>query len=166
MRRRAAGVALVAASGLAAWFWPTVCVVTPASQVRECASNLKQIGLALDLYARRNSGSLPGRDGTEFLSALYECHVLEDPRVYLCPSSGETVALTGRLEPRGCSYIGRRNAGQACSPPTPTDAWRVLAVDRSPDHHGGSRNALFADGHVESIEEDEYRRRHAAEMGR
>ncbi len=163
-------VALALALAGLAWLVlsPEVCFVTPHSNRALCASRLKQIGLAIGLYRQVNAEALPDRDGTEFLSRLYESGQLPDANVYLCPSGGQSAAASGRLDAGCCSYVGRRNTGALRLTPARLAAIvarTALAADRSLAHHGDVRNVLFADGHVEGLDEAEYSTLYASVLG-
>ena len=136
---------------------------------RKCTSNLKQIGLALVLYQQKNDESLPDRDGLPFLSALYEQGFLPDANDYLCPDSSEAAATTPWLDGRSCSYVGRRNTGSlrlTSKTIAKFGSRTALAADSTFDPHLDYRNVLFADGHVEEVDEDTYLRLYDPIMGR
>ncbi len=167
---RAAGVAFLVAGLLLATFSDHESIVAPSvrHRSRKCLSNLKQIGLAFVFYQQENGEFLPDRNGTAFVSHLYEAGILRDPYVYLCPRGRQTPATGGALDERTCSYVGRRNTGEArlTSRLISTFGSRTaLAADRSADHHPDLRYVLFADGHAEEVDEERYQRHYASAMG-
>lgn len=122
---------------------------TSRSRVMEnrvkCQSNMRQIGLAITMYANEHGGKFP--------DSLHEILATEDitPEVFVCPESNDTRAIgpttqatLDEFDHAGqCSYIylGKGLTNQ-CDPMTP-----VLYEPMS-NHHGGL-NVLLADGHAE-----------------
>ena len=96
-----------------------------------CLSNLKQIGLACHMYAADNKGKFPPK-----LDDLVP-NYLPQRRVFHCPSApGSDTTLS-------YSYV----AGL-----TDRDTDKALAYDAQA-HADGTRNVLFADGHVQPLPE-------------
>jgi prepilin-type processing-associated H-X9-DG protein len=114
----------------------------------KCGSNLKQIGLALQLYSEKNGGRLP--------DAMIELLLHEDlsSEVFCCPSSnddraqGATPAEQVQQIRRGrhCSYVYH---GGGMSWPQPDDV--PIACEPLTNHDGDGINILFGDGHVEFL---------------
>ena len=97
----------------------------------KCANNLRQIGIALSLYAMDHSERFP-----KSLDALYPEYV-DDMEVFLCPSSGNEVPAT----PSAGDYAYK--AGLTAS----SDSTEVIASDKAGNHkHGGS--VLYVGGQV------------------
>ncbi len=103
-----------------------------------CTSNLKQLGLALHMYSLDHNGALP-----ESLGALLAPDYPSGSEALECP--GHRIAGTG---PASYIYV-RGLPGEETQP-------SIIAYDASPDHHGGGRNVLFADGHVGYHTEDDF----------
>lgn len=115
------------------------------SHVAECSSNMRQIGLAMMMYANEFGGKFP--------DSLHEILEKEDitAEVFVCPSTNDsrairptTQATLDQFDQAGhCSYIylGKGLTNQ-CDPRT------VVLYEPSSNHHGGL-NVLFADGHAE-----------------
>lgn len=149
------------------WIWITssillltllVSVLLPSFQRRDnpyhgyrgkCLSNLRQIGEAIYLYAVENGGAMPPD-----LAAMFLAEDLPH-EVFVCPTSGDQrtyatqpAALRSELQLGAghCSYVYLGN-GQR-EPWTKDD---VIAFDSS-INHGTSVNALFGDGHCESVD--------------
>ena len=118
----------------------------------KCASNLGQIGQALQVYANENAGRLP--DG------LRQLMLNEDVTraVFICPASNDTFGTGTTLaeqaddlvKPGHCSYV---YLGKGL--PGPGDPRRVLAVEPLENHDGRGMNVLRADGSVEWLERAE-----------
>jgi len=122
--------------------------VHDGSSRAKCASNLRQIGLAIMMYANEHQGHFPDRMGDLL---LYE-DITAD--AFVCPSSSDervtaqtTQQAATRLssEPGHLSYIylGKGLTDKA-------DANLLIAYERL-GHHGDGCNMLFADGHVEFV---------------
>jgi prepilin-type processing-associated H-X9-DG protein len=118
----------------------------------KCASNLKQIGQAIEMYTQENKGKYPD----DFMTLL----LTEDitPAVFICPESDDMPATgTDPIEairhindPHRCSYT---YFGKGLS--TPVDPNRVIAAEKEEYHEGEGMNILFGDGHVNFVNTDE-----------
>ena len=118
----------------------------------KCASNLKQIGLAMMLYANENGGVYPTTiDGLLYLN---DCDFSTE--IFCCPQSSDTPAagpttrsLAANLMAGGhLSYV---YLGNGFRDGASVDA--VLAHETLGHHRGGGINVLFGDLHVEFISE-------------
>lgn len=106
----------------------------------KCMNNLKQIGLALRLYAQDYNGKFPRE-----LKELCPNYILR--ATLWCPGDNKISK----------SYVYVKGL-------TSKDRHSILAYDTSPDHHDGEgRNVLFVDGHVEWMVEKEFQRRSESE---
>ena len=120
---------------------------TPSRRVM-CASNLRQIGLAIVMYANDNKGQLPPDLGTVLVTQDLTSEV------FVCPSSDDerahgptTQALLQDLaKPGHCSYILASPLPSTWNLLTPA---HVLAYEPPTNHNGDGMNVLFGDGHVE-----------------
>ncbi|HOX07337.1 MAG TPA: DUF1559 domain-containing protein [Planctomycetota bacterium] len=121
-------------------------LLPPVKRVRQaapragCKNNLRQIAVALHLYADDNGGEFPPDT-----SWLYTSGYAEDPKIVLCPSRSGTSqkdAASGRLmvEHPGYVYV----SGLRASDPGTC----VVAFDRLGNHDGKGRNALRLDSGV------------------
>jgi prepilin-type processing-associated H-X9-DG protein len=110
-----------------------------------CPSNLRQIGLAMMIYADHHQGHYP--------DSFTELLMNEDltPDVFVCPSSGASLsnapttreAAAQLSKPGRCSYI---YAAKGLTMDTPSTI--VLAYEPLENHQGDGMNVLFGDGHV------------------
>lgn len=107
----------------------------------QCAMNLKEIGTAIDLYRKTHDGEIPSD-----LAALASVGLT--PEQHLCHAG------------KGGAYGGYVfNAAVGSLPIDDVDPAGIpVAWDRHPFHQKG-RNVLFLDGHVETLPEEEFRRR-------
>jgi prepilin-type processing-associated H-X9-DG protein len=105
-----------------------------------CASNLKQIGLAIQMYSQENNNQFPDKSGAMGLEMLRSGRYLDNVHIYTCPSTTTKLidnnALTEEVD---YAYVGGYNEN------TPPDT--PIAYDK-PKNHYKFRNILFADGHV------------------
>ncbi len=96
-----------------------------------CANNLRELGLALYIYAQENEGKFPVA-----LKTLYEEHYLADPKFTDCPAA---VA-------RGPGISGDYIYTSGLSARSPSG--QVLVRDKSKNHSSGGKNVLYVDGSV------------------
>jgi hypothetical protein len=126
-----------------------------ADSVR-CLNNLRQVGLALRMYAEDHDARLPRARAvseTNRTAVLPAIHELLDPYlggtrdVYRCPEDEE-----GWFERAGSSYewnvsVNGRILHRLGERPGDGDVTRLhLMRDMEPWHWRGRRNAVFADG--------------------
>lgn len=117
------------------------------------ASNLKQIGLGLVMYAGDNKDLFPAEDGAAGLDALRKNQYLIDPRVYVSPlDSARKPAEKGAvLTEANCSYVylGGLELRKLRLPS------RMPTAFEKPDAwQDNTLYVLFADGHVEQWKGD------------
>lgn len=109
-----------------------------------CCNNLKQIGIALRMYAADNGGWFPPT-----LTALQEKYLVA-PITYRCPVRGDHSSLfrTGEFT---CDY--RYHPGLRTDTPAPE---KVCVVMNQVGNHREYGNALFVDGHVKGFSGKEW----------
>ena len=113
-----------------------------------CASNLRQVGLALRIYAAAHAGHLPPQDND--WAPLTGGPYLPDERVLGCPAMAYDPGAARRGTPLGPLHPGPRYlyAGGYCDDDDPT---LEVARDAVTGVHLGTTNALFLDGHVVAL---------------
>ena len=137
----------------------------------QCASNLKQIGLAINMYSNDNSGAFPTVSGSaasaeiQSLGQLFDAYIT-DRKVFKCSSDGGVTDTTVMALTAGTATVANSSFTTArCSygyddNHTSTDDPGVAI---SADAHGGTggtaalsnnhaskgQNVLYIDGHVE-----------------
>ena len=121
------------------------------SQAREkarrinCTANLKQIGLALKMYATDWDEYYPAGDDESGMELLTSQNYLTATKVYICPSSTLTAATGTDLASDG-SNLGYEYDGTGCNESqfgTDTGVMRDEALN-----HTDFGNILFGDGHA------------------
>lgn len=148
---------------LAGILLPALTRARESARRTQCASNLKQIGLALNMYANDNVEAFPtgGTSGMESLGKLYDAYIT-DRKVFKC-ASDSAVSDTGVLglsatdittfTPARCSY-GYDDTHTAADDPGVAIAADRLGTDTantglSNNHNHKGQNVLYIDGHVE-----------------
>ena len=144
---------------LAGILLPVLGKARESARKTQCASNLKQIGLALNMFANDNSEAFPtgGSAGMVSLGQLYDKYIT-DRKIFRCPSDSgvtETSNLTlgtntATFVATACSYGYDHNHTAADDPGV------ALAADAkgggstlSDNHNETGQNVLYLDGHVE-----------------
>jgi prepilin-type processing-associated H-X9-DG protein len=144
-------LALLAYVG-AAMLFPPRPTIHRARQVK-CASNLRQIGMALSLYTK-DAGSPQYPPGLELLVEKADV----GPDVFVCPAAGDqkaTGATTRQrvedfLAGKHCSYVyvgAKLTAGDSAA--------HVVAYEPLSNHGGVGANVLYNDGSVARLEKAE-----------
>ncbi len=116
----------------------------PAKRIN-CASNLKQIGLALEMYSNDYMQKLPDKPGAAGLEQLRSLDYITDYKIFICSS---TTDVPGKgIEPLtedNVSYVYRAGLTKADS------ADSAVCWDK-PTNHKDFGNILFLDGHVNGV---------------
>ncbi len=97
----------------------------------ECADNLRQIGLALYIYAREHKGSFPPD-----IRTLYEEEYFTDWSILDCPANKEK----GTLDNPDYFYTGGLSVKSPSLAP--------LVRDKEGNHPEGGKNVLYVNGKI------------------
>jgi len=113
----------------------------------KCAANLKQIGLAMQLYANENRGNYPPRPEDLLLTQDITSEV------FICPSTNDTKApgATPQQEAANLSAGGHHSYIYLGKGKNATAGYNVVLVYEAPTNHKNGFNVLFGDGHVEYL---------------
>jgi prepilin-type processing-associated H-X9-DG protein len=120
----------------------------------KCGSNLRQIGMAVRLYADENGGRFP----PDLETLLMTQDVIAS--MFVCPSSnddaakGPTTQAVIRELRSGAHYCSYVYVGAGLGNDTATEA-HVVAYEPVANHHGDGMNVLYGDGHVEFLNRPE-----------
>ena len=118
-----------------------------------CASNLKQLGLAMIMYVGDKGGEFPN-NGTskDSMTLLTSNSYIAYGDVFMCPLTGNDSVENGMGKDHETDYDYIGDDFQIKdNDPTPTTT--VLLYDKEGNHED-FRNQLFVDGHVEGVGAD------------
>ncbi|MBC8109414.1 MAG: hypothetical protein H7Z14_22715 [Anaerolineae bacterium] len=119
----------------------------------KCASNERQIGQAMLLYANDNKGSYPDDLGTLLLTQDITIDV------FLCPSSDNSLPPEfEKMTPQQMAAWVNENSnyiygGKGLNNSSPAE--KILVIEKVDDHDSDGINCLFGDGHVEFVQQGE-----------
>ncbi len=102
-----------------------------ASQAK-CANNLRQIGIALQLYAGDHGERFPAS-----LDDLYPSYI-DNLETFVCPASGQ--AAPASASAGGYSYVGGLTTSESST--------TAIATDAAANHRGDGGNVLYIGGDV------------------
>ncbi len=156
---------------LAGILLPVLSRAKESARRTQCASNIRQIGMGLIMYANENEEVFPQdvttvveRPSMRSLNMLYNTYI-SDKKIFKCPSDAKVTKLTNAgmsistandsFDQIECSYGYDYTHTQA------DDAGVALVSDRppanpsaianSPNHKGRGQNVVYIDGHVEFV---------------
>ncbi len=125
-------------------------LLSTASQAREkgrrvsCASNLRNIGMALRVYSADADESFPPGDNAAGLGLLLQLNQIKSMKIFLCPSTKNTHEPTTVLTDAHLDYIYRGGQTEKnCGVETGIGADRIT----NPNHRGFG-NVLFGNGNA------------------
>ena len=163
---------------LAGILLPVLSRARESARSTQCASNVKQIGMGLIMYANENSEAFPSSTADAMLSLnLLFPNYISDQRVFKCPSDTFVTATTNagiaaatKFTKNQCSYGYDYTHTQAddadvailADRPRNTNANVPVVPSENSPNHGGTvnpagtaddagrgQNVLYLDGHVE-----------------
>mgnify|MGYP001578898167 CR=1 FL=1 len=151
---------------LAGILLPTLGRARESARRTQCASNLKQVGMALTMYANDNSEAFPtataSTNGMESLGQLFNAYITER-KIFRCPSdsgvaesanlaltAGTATAANTAFTTARCSYgyDDRHTSGDDPGAALAADA-KGAGTTLSDNHGQKGQNVLYLDGHVE-----------------
>ncbi len=156
---------------LAGILLPVLSRAKESARRTQCASNIRQIGMGLIMYANENGEVFPQdtttvveRPAMRSLNLLFNTYV-SDNKIFKCPSDATVTRATNAgmsistandsFDQAECSY------GYDYTHTQTDDTGVALASDRppanpnsianSPNHNGRGQNVVYIDGHVEFV---------------
>ena len=146
------GIGLFVCVCLSSILLPSLNRAREQAQRVKCASNLRQIGQAAQIFANEHNGNFP--DTFEPLLT----HADLTSEVFVCTSSNDTAAPGPDTKTQAAnlargghlSYVYVGKGLNALSGPGATGK-AVLAYEPLSNHSNGGINVLFSDGHVEFV---------------
>lgn len=144
---------------LAAMLLPALSRAREGARRTSCAANLRQIGLAINMYSTEwdealpsNGGAPPGDNTGDTLGLLYNKY-LPDLKIFVCASTKNDI-ITGGGTPtfRGESYcyaIADLSTSAASNLEIAADEDALFAKGNTDNNHNNDgANVLYMDGHV------------------
>ena len=128
-----------------------VAVVSEVDKTKEekhrkaCMNNIKQIGVALQMYANVFEGKFPEASGAKGLNQLRSGGFLEHPQTYICPATGNMPAAYGQpITEECCDYAYVGGLSEYSDGNTP-----ILWC--KPENHKDYGNILYVNGEVKAV---------------
>jgi len=144
---------------LAAMLLPALSRAREQARRATCISNLKQLGLAIHMYAQDNDEQFPQETGFgETLGLLYPTYT-RSFGIFVCPSAEEKVATEKAnfiaAPVNYISYAYAPNLSERTMSDTAVMADQgveTVATPGSPNHANEGANFLFVDGHAKWLD--------------
>ncbi|MCF6148953.1 MAG: DUF1559 domain-containing protein [Candidatus Kuenenia sp.] len=154
---------------LAGILLPVLGKARESARKTQCASNLKQIGLALNMFANDQDEAFPSAasldvDAMQSLGQLYNKYI-SDRKIFRCPSDSDVTeednldlqekntitTANDTFTIASCSYGYDHNHTAADDPGVAlaADAKGTSTSGLSSNHNETGQNVLYLDGHVE-----------------
>jgi prepilin-type N-terminal cleavage/methylation domain-containing protein/prepilin-type processing-associated H-X9-DG protein len=132
---------------LAGLLLPALAMAREKSRRISCASNLKNIGTAIRIYASDAEEFFPPTDNAAGVGLLVSMSYIKTTKLFLCPSTKTEKEPTDVLTDAHLDYVYKGGfTEKSCGVET------GLAADRiTTPNHTYFGNVLFGDGHAEGI---------------
>lgn len=140
-------VVLVILAVLGSILFPVFSQARETAKKAQCASNLSQLGIGLQLYARDYDGRIPGAN-TEW-RCLVQGSYLKSSELFHCLADEAIPVAAAAGAPGISSYQFAPTAAMDGRP------GRAVAADWEFRHSGGA-NVLFADGRVKMVRASDF----------
>lgn len=155
------GVAIGFANTLVIISLTSICAMRVSSAVARvhCPLNLRQIGLAIEMYTKDNAGTLPQDFGAvlatqDITTYVFVCPASNDMPATPPPNPTATQWATSVVEGTStCSYFYRPPEGTRASQLTPR---HVISYEKPTNHNGDGVHILFGDWRVEWVPKGQF----------
>ena len=138
--------------------WPILAAREKARRT-QCMNNLREVGMACQMYSRDNSDRLPCGTASVFSNLAFSAKYIASPKVLDCPSSRKIPAASFRdptaTDAANVSYSQSANSATgtvAQADPNDWEFWDQGVVGlrwAAPSNHkGAGGNVLFGDVHI------------------
>jgi len=141
---------------LAGFLLPALTSARARARRITCAANIKHTTLALRMYATENGKRFPPGSNAEGLQILLDLQFIDDPRLFVCPSTRTDPAPAGGFDNDYLDYIYRGGEGlteENCGAETGICSDRII----TPNHFWFG-NVAFGDGHVTGFTGEDWAR--------
>ncbi len=138
---------------LAGMLFPTLIYVREKGKRASCAGNLKQIGLALKLYAGDYDDFFPDKDNFAGLNQLNQFGYMKTMKIYECPSTNLYKADNKVVTTTTSAYAYLEGYSED------TVHQRISLVRDRYYNHSKYGNILFGDGNVEGFSGENWKDR-------
>lgn len=127
---------------LAGMLLPALAAAREKARRISCASNLKQIGLALRMYSQDYNERFPNSTGASGFEQLRSLGYLENYKMFVCPSTTDSNADGYEIGALSTSYMYANGLNES------TSVDSAIGADDT-NNHTKFGNILFVDGHVQ-----------------
>ncbi len=138
---------------LSAALFPVFARSREKARQTSCLSNIKQLGLAMIMYAQDYDDTLPRADGWKAALEPYA----KDERIFLCPGHEEDGLLWDKVTPGGHYAMSESLAGRrledVADPSMEPLIWDANTQGAWDPRHNGLANTGYVDGHVKASDE-------------
>ncbi len=141
---------------LAAFLTPAVQRAREKARRTSCASNLRQIGIALHLYASDWDEEFPSLGATDAnFEALTAGGYIDTEDIFECPSTSDDCTATNDLANTSYAYAeGYTEQTRSTTAIATDDGVSTGSLAAGANHGQEGANALFVGGHVKWINAD------------
>jgi prepilin-type N-terminal cleavage/methylation domain-containing protein/prepilin-type processing-associated H-X9-DG protein len=127
---------------------PALAKAKEKTRLVQCRNNLRQIGIALRVYAGDHQGRLPilsrgsGQTGASSLASVLGPYTANNSELFLCPKDAQKNVIAGYSSYDWNFAFNGKLIDRV-------DSGRALAFEREDWHSGRGKNGVFADGRVD-----------------
>ncbi|MDP6355202.1 MAG: DUF1559 domain-containing protein [Planctomycetota bacterium] len=122
----------------------------------KCKSNLRQLGTGMIQYIDQYGKGAASFNGSQWIASMYWTSLLNEPDLYLCPSSvddndygGELGRKFTSIRDMDVSYAGRDGRLGVIVDKMPSNTLMMCDDGEYPPNHDDGVNLLYFDAHVE-----------------